>query len=126
MRIDKAEIILNNIKIHAFHGVLPEERVHGTDYIVSIRCNLDDAGNIVEKILSDDDLNDTIDYSLLNTIIEEEMQKPSNLIEHVAARIGTRILQIPQIADTMVTVEKLNPPMPGNCHSASVCIKMHK
>jgi dihydroneopterin aldolase len=38
-----------------------------------------------------DDLNDTVDYVLLNKIVVEEMEIRSHLLEHVAQRIITRI-----------------------------------
>jgi dihydroneopterin aldolase len=38
-----------------------------------------------------DDLNDTVDYVLLNKIVVEEMEIRSHLLEHVAQRIITRV-----------------------------------
>ena len=126
MRIDKAEIALNDIRIHAFHGVMPQERVEGTEYIVNVVCCLADANDTVGRILATDDVEDTVDYSVISRIVEEEMMIPSNLIEHVAARIGSRILQMEKIQTATVRIEKLNPPMPGSCHNASVCLEMKK
>jgi dihydroneopterin aldolase len=41
-----------------------------------------------------DDLNDTVDYVLLNKIVVEEMEIRSHLLEHVAQRIITRFGEI--------------------------------
>jgi dihydroneopterin aldolase len=45
-----------------------------------------------------DDLNDTVDYVLLNKIVEE-MEIRLHLLEHVAQRIITRVFsEIPEVS----------------------------
>ena len=52
---------------------------------------------------------------------EEEMQKPSCLLEHVAGRIGRRIFsQLPLVEAIDISVAKINPPMGADIGSASV------
>jgi dihydroneopterin aldolase len=36
-----SKILLENIKIHAFHGVLPEEKILGTYYILNLTIKAD-------------------------------------------------------------------------------------
>ena len=36
MIVKQSKILLNNLRFHAFHGVLPQERVVGNDYVVSL------------------------------------------------------------------------------------------
>jgi dihydroneopterin aldolase len=45
----------------------------------------------LRKSCLSDDLNDTVDYVLLNKIVVEEMEIRSHLLEHVAQRIITRV-----------------------------------
>ena len=34
-------IELNNLKFHAYHGCLPEERTAGNDFVVNLSCKVD-------------------------------------------------------------------------------------
>jgi dihydroneopterin aldolase len=103
------KITLTGMRFFAFHGCLDWERQHGNDFQVDLECSLD-----LGKAAASDALEDSIDYSELYRIVAEEMQKPSNLLEHVAGRIGAAIRnKFPQIAGCAVTVTKFNPPYDG-------------
>lgn len=113
MRIEDEYIILKDITLHAFHGVYPEERQQGTDYTINIRCKTN-----FDKAISSDSIDDTVSYALLYEAVKEEMALPSNLIEHVAGRIGKRILEEGKgrIESVWIRLEKKNPP--GCCDAA--------
>jgi len=71
-----------------------------------------------------DNLSDTIDYVLINTIVKEEMDIPSKLLEHVANRILKRMFsEINTISKASVLVSKLNPPIGGDVEEVSVRLK---
>ena len=80
-------IKLQNIRTFSFHGCLEEEARIGSDYRVDLEIKTD-----LRKSSMSDDLKDTVDYVLLNKIVVEEMAIRSKLLEHVAQRIVTRIL----------------------------------
>jgi dihydroneopterin aldolase len=71
-------IKLKNIQTYSYHGCLIEEGKIGSDY--SVDGNKTD----LRKSCLSDDLNDTVDYVLLNKIVVEEMEIRSHLLEHVA------------------------------------------
>jgi dihydroneopterin aldolase len=75
-----SKIILENIKIYAYHGVLPEEKILGTYYILNLTIKAD-----IWKAETDD--LKTPSNAEINNIIHEEMKIPSELLEHVAGRI---------------------------------------
>jgi len=109
---------LNNIKFHAYHGCLPQERLVGNDYEIDVilRVDLKKAGN-------SDNLNDTINYAQVYQIVEKCMQHPVNLIEHVAEKMAQEIgKQFSQIDSLDIHLRKLNPPVQGNIQSAEVMI----
>lgn len=111
-------IRLNNIKFHAYHGCLPQERLVGNDYEIDVilRVDLKKAGN-------SDNLNDTINYAQVYQIVEKCMQHPVNLIEHVAEKMAQEIgKQFSQIDSLDIHLRKLNPPVQGNIQSAEVMI----
>lgn len=114
------KITLENIRVFAYHGCLKEETKIGSNY----RVDLDVKANLLASVNSDE-LNDTVDYVLLNAIVKEEMLKPSKLLETVAKRILNRIfLEEPKVKKARVCVSKLNPPIGGDVEM--VTIKMTK
>ncbi len=112
------KIKINNIRVHAWHGCLPEESIIGSDYRVDLEVNAD-----LTTPSHTDRLKDTVDYVLLHNIVKEEMGIKSKLLEHVAQRILDRIFgEIPVIKTAEVTVSKINPPIGGDVESVSVTL----
>lgn len=111
-----SKILLEDIKIFAYHGVLPEESIIGTYYLVNVEIHAD-----IWKATKSDDLNDTISYAEINEIIHGEMKIPSKLLEHVAGRIIEKInSEFPQITYIRIRITKTNPPMKGEIKGASI------
>lgn len=107
---------VENIKVYAYHGCLPQETVIGSDYLVSVETIAD----LTKPALSDD-LSDTVDYVHIHGIVKEEMQIPSKLLEHVAKRIADRIFkEIPLVLKSCITVSKINPPIGGDVEMVSI------
>lgn len=115
-------IKLKNIRTFSYHGCLIEEGKIGSDYSVNltIKANL-------KKSTQTDHLSDTVDYVHLNKIVTEEMAIRSQLLEHVAKRINTRVLaEIPMVQKTIVEVSKINPPIGGDVESVTIKIKEYR
>ena len=111
-----SKILVENIKIYAYHGVLPEENIIGTYYFVNAELETD-----LWKASETDALEDTVSYADINEIIHEEMKIPSKLLEHVAGRIIGKIEKnFIQINSIRLKITKTNPPMAGECGGASV------
>ena len=109
-------IKLQNIRTFSFHGCLEEEGRIGSDYRVDLEIKTD-----LRKSSVTDDLKDTVDYVLLNKIIEEEMAIRSKLLEHVSHRIITRIFgEIPSVSRILLGVSKLNPPIGGDVEAVTI------
>ena len=109
-------VFVKNIRLHAFHGVMPQERITGNDYLVSVSADCP-----LAAAAESDSVDDTLNYALIYNIVKEEMALQSNLVEHVAGRIGRRVLAEFPLADNVrVEVVKLNPPMGAACDGAGV------
>lgn len=109
-------IKLKNIRTYSYHGCLLEEGKIGSDYIVNLEIKTD-----LRKSSLTDNLKDTVDYVLLNSIVVEEMAIRSDLLEHVAHRIITRIFEeIPEVSRIIVAVSKLNPPIGGDVEAVTI------
>jgi dihydroneopterin aldolase len=103
---DLLTISLNNVRFRAFHGLHPEEREKGNDFVVNMQVNyIPKSGTILS-------LDDTIDYAMLFEIINTTMQNPVDLLETLAQTIANNVhQQFPQVKEVIVAVEKLNPPI---------------
>ena len=109
-------IKLQNIRTFSFHGCLVEEAKIGSDYRVDLEIKTD-----LRKSALSDELKDTVDYVLLNRIVEEEMAIRSKLLEHVAHRIIKRIFdEIPSVSRILLVVSKLNPPIGGDVEAVTI------
>ena len=120
MRITSSYICLRNVRFHAFHGVMPQERRVGADFIVNLRV-----GYPIEKAMQSDDVSDTLNYAELYAIVKAEMSVPSRLLEHVAGRVVSAIEKaFPQVTSIDLELTKQNPPMGADCDGASVEIHL--
>lgn len=120
MYLKSSYIYINDLRFHAFHGVMPQERLTGNDYSVSIRigCN-------VEKAMLSDDIDDTVNYGEACSIVSQEMAVPSQLVERVAYRIADKIARrYPDVTSIDIKVTKLNPPFGADCEGAGVEIHL--
>ena len=109
-------IKVENIRVFAHHGCLKEETKIGSDY----RVDLEIKANLQTSAVTDQ-LQDTVDYVLLNRIVREEMQQPSHLLETVAKRILTRIFKEDAlVSKATVWVRKLNPPIGGDVEMVTI------
>ena len=112
------EVCLKNIRCYSFHGCLKEEKILGSEYLVSLRVKGE-----FDKSVQSDDLKDTVDYVLLNKIVLEEMAVRSKLLENVAYRVVSRTLKEDgRVSEAFVSISKLCPPVNGNTERVSVKI----
>lgn len=119
MKILSSYIYLRNLRFHAFHGVLPQERVIGNDYEVSLRVQCP-----METAMASDEVEDTLNYADIFRVVQQEMQVPSNLLERVAYRIADRLFRkYPTIQAIDLKLTKLNPPM--STDGEGVGIELH-
>ena len=120
MKLTASYIHLRNVRFYAFHGVLPQERMVGGDFLVDVRV-----GYPLEAAIQSDEVEYTLNYATLYALVKREMEQPSKLLEHVAGRIATAIEQaFPQVQSIDLTLTKQNPPMGADCEGASVEIHL--
>lgn len=111
-----AKIIIENLKIYAYHGVLPEETIIGTYYVINAEIHAD-----IWQATQTDNLEDTINYAQINDIIHTEMAIPSKLLENIGGRIIRKIKEkFPQISKIKIKITKMRPPMNGEMDGVSI------
>ena len=111
-----AVIRINDMRFYAHHGCFEQERAIGTHFRVDLSFTTDTSRAEVS-----DNIEDTVSYLDVYQVVKGEMAKPSNLLEHVARRVGEAVLaQFAAVEDVTVMVYKLNPPLGGQMDSVSV------
>ena len=116
MEIQSTYIYLRNLRFHALHGVLPQERVTGNDYELTLRI-----GYPAEEAMLSDAVDETLNYAEVYELVKEEMQTPCNLMERLVRRISDRLFrQFPEIRSIDLWLTKKNPPMGADCEGAGV------
>ncbi len=113
------KILLENMTFHAKHGVFEEEQIIGGNFQVDIEMETD-----FTESMKTDNLNGTIDYSKVYTLIEQQLKIPSKLIEHLGKRIIDLLYaEFPSIQHIKLKVSKLNPPISGEIDRVSIIIE---
>ena len=80
----QATISIHRFKVYSHHGVMQQERTVGGWFYVS----LDVVTDVLPSAYLNDSLDGTVNYARLAEVIAQEMEIPSNLLEHVAHRLA--------------------------------------
>ena len=122
VKVESGYVYLKHLRFKAYHGVLPQERVVGNDYVVELRI-----GYPLEIAVKSDRVEDTLNYAEVFSLVREEMKKPSALLEHVAGRIADALQQaFPKITSIDLKLTKVNPPMGADSDGAGVEISFKR
>lgn len=111
------KIIINKMEFYGYHGLFPEENKLGQRFFVDVELFSD-----VKKAGYSDDMNDSIDYghvyTLVKTVLEGEVK---NLVEAVAEQVAADLLTtFANLSACTVKVIKPDPPIAGNYKSVAV------
>lgn len=110
-------VALRDVKCHALHGYYPEEQLIGNVFLVTVEVTFTpdpDTENIQK----------TVNYELLNTIILEEMATTRKMLETVVQNILSRVLHnYTFLLSAEVSIKKMHPPMPGEINHSFVQLK---
>lgn len=100
-------IQLTGLRVRAHHGVYDFERENGQDFVIDVTVWLD-----LARAAASDDVATTIHYGeLAESIALAVAADPVDLIETVAERVATLVLNYPAAERTRVTVHKPDAPI---------------
>jgi dihydroneopterin aldolase len=121
--MEKSGILeLEGMQFHAHHGCLERERIAGNDFVVDFRGQMD-----MSAAAESDNLDDAVNYAHIYDIVAEEMSKPSDLLEHVAGRIGKALeAKFPEFESFSVRVSKKRPPVAGIVQWSRITLYHHR
>ncbi|CAN5456862.1 dihydroneopterin aldolase [soil metagenome] len=112
------EMTLTGVRAFGYHGVLPEERKNGQEFVIDLRVFLD-----LSRAAAADDLLETVHYGVLAArVVEAVEREPVDLIETLAQRIADLVLEHPRVTSTTVTVHKPSAPISVPFEDVSVTI----
>ena len=112
------KVALEGLEFHAFHGVYPHERDSGNWFEVDIAVETD-----FSKGAENDELAGTINYEEIFQVVKDGMEEPSKLLETVAEKIVSSVLnKFPTATQVELKISKINPPIGGKCKRSSVSI----
>lgn len=116
-------IHIKELRLSARHGVLEQERLIGADFMVTIDAEVE----VSEKAYAADDIEGTVSYAEIVETVRAQMDVTSNLLEHVAHRIASVLLdRFPRIQGVSVRIDKENPPCGVTASAIGVEIRMHR
>lgn len=100
-------VALKDVKFYAFHGFYPEEQLTGSHFSIDVEVTFIPLGDT-------EDLKQTVNYEMINSILISAMQDTQKLLETVVKNIIDELIKIyPFITAAVVGIKKLHPPMPG-------------
>jgi 7,8-dihydroneopterin aldolase/epimerase/oxygenase len=112
-------IALEGLRAFGRHGVLPDERRNGQEFVVDAVLWLD-----LRPAAATDDLGATVSYAdVAERLIEIVSGEPVNLIETLAERLADACLHDPRVNQVEVTVHKPHAPIAARFEDVAVTIR---
>ena len=113
------QVSIEDIRIFAFHGLYPEERILGNWYTLDVIVESETQPNF------SDDIANTIDYSQIFAICKQVMANPVDLLETVAEKIAQKIRnEFSEEVSILVQISKENPPMGVSAGKSTVLYRL--
>ncbi len=102
------KIIVKGLKLFAYHGVNPEEKVDGQNFILDITAELDASAAKVS-----DNVEDTVSYAkIIKTARAVFTERSYDLIEAAADKVGMEIMKMcPELENVTVLLKKPEAPI---------------
>ena len=113
------KIIIDSLRIFAYHGVNPEEQEDGQVFILDIEADMP-----LSKAGESDDIDDTVRYAqMIKCARRVFTAQKDRLIERAARRVADALLEeFPPLSGVRVTCKKPDAPMKADFAFAAVSI----
>jgi dihydroneopterin aldolase len=112
-------ISLNKLLFVGYHGLYPEEKKLGNNYSVDIDIDFNPKEGLIDQ------LDQTIDYVQVYTIVKKWMEIPTPLLETLVGKIADELLLSQPLANkVLVKITKLHLPIP--LFEGNVSVKIEK
>lgn len=113
------KVALEGMEFHAYHGVYPEEAILGNRFTVDLELETD-----FQKAMIHDELEGTIDYGKVYSLIKTHMNSRVKLLEHLGHLILLDILEAyPDVKQITLKLKKHQPALGGLVDFSSVTVQ---
>ena len=114
-------IIIKDLRIFAYHGVNPEEKINGQNFELDITCFLDLSVPCIT-----DNVEDTVSYAKVIKLARRVfVEKKDDLIERAARLVAEAVLrEYPQIEKITVLLKKPEAPISADFGYVAVQISL--
>lgn len=115
------KIIVKDLKIFAYHGVNPEEKEDGQNFVFDIVAYLP-----LDKPCETDNVDDTVSYAkIIKAVRRIATSEKNDLLEHVAKRVADGLFEeFPKIESLKITLKK--PEAPIKADFAYVAVEIER
>jgi dihydroneopterin aldolase len=115
------QIILEQLQFYSYHGLYPEERILGSNYMVDIHLLYQPDREIIQA------LDQTIDYSIIYELISQRMKVPTELLETIATEFCHQLMEkFASIQTIHFTIKKLNPPIAKFTGNVGISLQLNR
>lgn len=113
------KILIRGLKVFAYHGVNPEEKCDGQNFVLDITAFAD-----LDAACRSDRLEDTVSYAkIIKTAVRVMREASYNLLERAAERVAEQIFaEYPAVAQLQVLLRKPEAPIRAEFDDVAVCI----
>ena len=112
---------INRLALYGYHGVMPQERIIGAMFYVTLHIDLE----VKDEAILDDNLAGTVSYADIVQSVREEMSVSSALLEHLAYRVGHKLItDFSSIKSLNIRIDKENPPCGANVAAIGVSMNL--
>lgn len=114
------KIIINGLRLFAFHGVNEEEKINGQNFCMDISLSLD-----LSKPCASDKLEDTVSYSsVIKKVRAAFCEKSFDLLERAAQRVcGCIFDSFPAVCEVELLLKKPEAPIKADFDFVAVKIR---
>lgn len=116
------DIYIDGLKAYGYHGVLPEEKTLGQQFIFDLRLSMEECAGV-----RTDDVADTIDYTeVIDVVTDVATCESYDLLERLAGSIAHSVLTRFPVDSVWVRVTKPHPPIPCALTGVGVSLELSR
>lgn len=117
------KIIVKGLKIYAYHGVNPEEKVDGQNFILDITSKAD-----LSKPCKSDNVDDTVSYAkIIKEATKIFLSEKNDLLERAAKRVAEGLLErFEKIQEVNIVLKKPEAPIKADFEYVAVEITVER
>jgi dihydroneopterin aldolase len=117
------KIIIKDLRLYAYHGVNPEEKIEGQNFLIDMECKAD-----LSLPCKTDNVDDTVSYAQIIKLVRKVFtEEKYDLIEKAAQVIADSVLEsFEKVKSIKVTLKKPEAPMKADFEYVAVQIKRER